>query len=66
MKHAKQRFIEYTQQRLQQTCNKLCAIAIDKMDYPDFDPDRAEQLTRELLACGRLSIAPEGMKGLCV
>lgn len=54
------------QEQFQQTCNKLLALKLDRMDYPDFNPDRAEQLTQELLASGRLAVAPEGMKGLCV
>lgn len=58
--------IKLYQEKFQSCCNKLLKLRIDRMDYPDFDPTRAEQLTNELLAQGRLAIADETTKGLCV
>jgi hypothetical protein len=66
MNTAQERFAKCHQQRIQETCNQLLDITLDRLNYPKFDPDRADQLTRELLQTGRLAIAPEGMKGLCV
>ena len=66
MKKAKQRFYEQLNEKLQQVNNRLLELTLDGIDYPDFNPARAEQLTQELLSQGRLAVVTEGMKGLCV
>ena len=68
MKKARERFKQYCEAKFQQVCNQLLDIAITKQDYPDFDPDRAEELTRWMIASGRLAFdTPDHpAKGLCV
>lgn len=66
MKNAKQRFREYNAQQFASASKQLLAITLDRMDYPDYDPERAEVITLQMIASGQLAVAPEGMKGLCV
>jgi hypothetical protein len=63
---SKQRFADHIEQGFRQAANRLLDLTLNQMDYPNFDPARAEQLTRELLATGRIAVVTEGTKGLCV
>jgi hypothetical protein len=68
MKKAKERFKQYYASQFRQASNKLLDLTLARLDYPDFDPDRAELITRRMIAAGRLAFdTPDRpARGICV
>ena len=68
MNKFRRNFLESLERQIRKVSDQLTVIALDRMDYPDFDPDRAEQLTLQMIANGRLAVALPGhhVKNLCV
>ena len=56
------------QQNARRLCDQMLAETIDRMDWSEFDPDKALTLTLEEIGAGRLRPIPPGkeVKGLCV